>query len=179
MCTAFAFPINLPLSQPRNFMSFILLILSLILLVREWGSRYMGLGCCLGLNYDKWLDTKCLPHIYEGIKITKFTYTICFSIFHPLECFSHGGQTHCKKITRERWTKEQKKANAFRVNYDSKHIWKSCYWSSQEKDMNACTCTHALVNFNPPADKRLLWQLFIQLECGLYMVTKDMSLPIW
>lgn len=64
-------------------------------------------------------------------------------------------------------------------NHNFKHIWNYCYWSSWDKDVNACTCACALANFNPPADKRLLWQLFIQLECILYTVTKDMSLPIW
>ena len=51
-CTAFALPIKLSLSQPMNFLTFTLPILSPILTQGEWASRHVGLSCRLGLNHD-------------------------------------------------------------------------------------------------------------------------------
>lgn len=47
---AFRLPIKVSLHLPTSFLSFILLILSPVLLVREWVGRWVGLSCQLGLN---------------------------------------------------------------------------------------------------------------------------------
>ena len=53
-CVAFALPVKLSLSQPVNFLTLTLPILSPIPLWGKWASGCVVLSCWLGLNHNRW-----------------------------------------------------------------------------------------------------------------------------
>lgn len=71
VCVAFASPIKLSLSQATSYLTFSLLIVSLMPLVEEWVSGCLGLGCWLGSNHDtvifrqNWPAVTSCPSIWE------------------------------------------------------------------------------------------------------------------